>query len=1662
MKSRPGLDDGNQKRATTQKKDVVGGKGTTTATVRGGTETTTTVRGGDVFDCLSCVDLDALVTDPRWIGARTLHDTMHGTTTVRETIARIRSTCAAHGFALGPAHTRHHWALAIFIATGARISMTIMDSAPSAPTARDWRRLAKMLNLDPPTVIAPTRQIRGSNECGLHVILHTLRMFKNGPSYAKREPRNATVTLAAWRPVLARALRRRTNLTDAALREELRRTFNQPPAGGATEDSDDDVAIIDLDPRKQSAHDPLRSGRTYLEVRELDPDVLEQATKPGRFIDTQFVSAVATRMADDMRRANVAGNIVDTQYARRFNNGDTDEGERRARDALVNMVRPTRSAILLHVANSGRADGHYVCCTWNPATSTLSVLDSLPGPFTKVTRATTATIAARLRGKVVIDRNAPRQPTGSNDCAFYALAAAWRFLTGQQFGLNRASAARWRTIPLSVPPSTTSQPAPSDPPVKQPPKPNADAERTKTHTPTAPAPAGEKPAKTRHDPYKAPEVELAEDIPHAPTTPMTHADVRRIARTWERGQHFSVSFHIGDTEEAVATWAGTIVRPFGATPGLPITAVYASEFCESCGLWHPFAPAEPHEIMDLPFPGVRYTALQRRGNLPATVEACHDSEAGSDYSSDDDEPDPQPPRKSDPSLGSTTLKQHQRNTTTNGNTKPDTTTTTQPAGPQCPIEPLHAAQSATHDSAGALGGDATRWTVFLQRPPHVHSVTWDRVTPATRRAHIRALMRLKAMPEDLWRTPLATAAIEVVLRSAQQRRWRWSTISSALSTTAAALANLPLYTTTTTPIHLKTQPAYKEALATARSRARLSAVRPEGCHPMDEEHFRAVENSVRNDHGAFALLHMAWALAARVGDARRLRPRNIEIDFSGDGETVPCRALFVEGKGASWWGPFAIHARIDRRIATLIAEIIATRRPDDHVFTMAHQRTLSRAVAALGKQGTRGFSLRSIRRGALVEFTKAGVSFENLQMLSGHRNAATLRRYLGWGMDDHAAKQAADQRDAAIRHVTGGGEPPPYGHVQRHPMPAGPRSGFCGTHGQRVRAPPSLFPKQMPSHEDLGIKDDDDEEEMSSWPLHVKDVGRLDIPAILAMSTEAETRAAVTNAREWLESAQHYGVTWSELSEAQIPTSRFTSDQIATMLNAGKLLPMVRQPAPGQFAVLRKDGSGAWAPVKVTGVKCAARGFAVPQPEKRRKRPVFEPSNNDRIDRDKLPKISYPSRRQRRQALWKLRYVILFDYQAWYDHLFLEDSVLEYFVIRVPDDCGVTLPDGTRTNVFALTREPMGSSHSAHVAQTLTWAIAEPLIVRARDRGDLVVHTMIDNVGIGTNKADVINWAAETFVSRCARANAKLNDADTFPKDGNWVPLAEKTARDFTFLGERYTADGIQNTDRNVEKIRRAVHRLQHEPSTVTRRQLAALIGALMYATHTLDISICHHHTLVRVYADEARRPAPWDAPAHITPGILDAVGALAGPVLANKPVAPIAHAAPPTEDWAGAYEAVAIIDASATGWAAHIYFVREDRAVRLRAGWHHLTPHSAHAEPRGGIETLRWLKQQGYRDIALITDHEPMVTGQRKYWNAHAGFSSAWHLNEFFAEMYDDPSATRHTFHVPGVLNPPDADSRACALHNPLSVAPLGQIALLPPSAYTTLRAPTRCWRHV
>ena len=147
------------------------------------------------------------------------------------------------------------------------------------------------------------------------------------------------------------------------------------------------------------------------------------------------------------------------------------------------------------------------------------------------------------------------------------------------------------------------------------------------------------------------------------------------------------------------------------------------------------------------------------------------------------------------------------------------------------------------------------------------------------------------------------------------------------------------------------------------------------------------------------------------------------------------------------------------------------------------------------------------------------------------------------------------------------------------------------------------------------------------------------------------------------------------------------------------------------------------------------------------------------------------------------------------------------------------------------------------------------------------------------------------------------------------------------------------------------------------------------------------------------------------------------------------------------------------------MYIRAKGEMYEVRSGWRIKTPHSAWAEPLAASEIIAWARARwgGDANVALISDHSAMATGQRRWWSGNGGFSTAYHLNLFFSTLYGG-GERNDVWYVEGPKNIADGVSRMNNIGDPLRFQRVDKVLF--PSLQTFYHPfvdkPTRPWWNV
>eukprot|EP00760_Papus_ankaliazontas_P016224 PhM_4_TR16769/c0_g3_i2/m.75228 len=423
--------------------------------------------------------------------------------------------------------------------------------------------------------------------------------------------------------------------------------------------------------------------------------------------------------------------------------------------------------------------------------------------------------------------------------------------------------------------------------------------------------------------------------------PLAHQHVSSLMRGFQVGQQLVITYKVStNTRRQCRTSAAKVAQRHGDTSMVYLT----HERCTRCENWHCVPTSDPTAI---PSKGMDYFMIELLNtpiNDADVTDMCYsgddDDELGSDV--DDDDID-------------TTRGVHHH--------------------PFADERQTIGASSVSPTQPTPNDLRYLRITNPGERPFDVHKTVWNSRSSETRRKHAVWLVRLKSLPYNMMSWPLAKAVVELILMHAQSKHWAWSTIASNMSMAASALESLSLYANTTATYNIRDDPYFRAANEKAQKNARISAVRPFKAEALAVENVERISMALRANPSAWSLFHLCWNFAARLGDMRRVNPREIVIDFDNkdDPHTVPVFATFTEGKGAHFWGPYTVHTRVPTDVAKTVQEHIRHRVLQRYLFTTQDQEIVAKEV----------------------------------RKFPDHKSEDTLKRYLQWGKNDADARQAA-------------------------------------------------------------------------------------------------------------------------------------------------------------------------------------------------------------------------------------------------------------------------------------------------------------------------------------------------------------------------------------------------------------------------------------------------------------------------------------------------------------------------------------------------------------------------------------------------------------------------------------------------------------------------------
>jgi hypothetical protein len=254
--------------------------------------------------------------------------------------------------------------------------------------------------------------------------------------------------------------------------------------------------------------------------------------------------------------------------------------------------------------------------------------------------------------------------------------------------------------------------------------------------------------------------------------------------------------------------------------------------------------------------------------------------------------------------------------------------------------------------------------------------------------------------------------------------------------------------------------------------------------------------------------------------------------------------------------------------------------------------------------------------------------------------------------------------------------------------------------------------------------------------------------------------------------------------------------------------------------------------------------------------------------------------------------------------------------------------------------------------------------------------------------------AARTFIERCARVRAKLNEIsiDKFSKEDieNLV-----TTKDADFVGEvaDYTLKTIKCRQKHVDKLNAYAARA-HDAGH-THKELFGLFAMLLYMSETLGIRVDRYISTREFFNGLARKLARdvslWDSPVPantVPPGEI------------WKWVHEASLNIPATLKEASTPDAIVIGDASRIGYGAVICVRQADGTWGIemhQQRWHKTEvqnlrlKHSAYSETEAAVRLATHMKKtHSGLTMAYITDHRGFVDAMAKGYSRERRYNGA------------------------------------------------------------------------
>ena len=888
------------------------------------------------------------------------------------------------------------------------------------------------------------------------------------------------------------------------------------------------------------------------------------------------------------------------------------------------------------------------------------------------------------------------------------------------------------------------------------------------------------------------ELECARCGPQGRGSPMTNAEVRHVLQNVEVGTRLLHVFYIPSEPERELKWYGTVT-------GLPASSRPSAQ------KWR--IEFDPYDEEDEEQPEEDFEWSTALGMLPAprgeavtlTVEVVArsqsfrcDGETLRDYALP---PEPHDQRPTDE--------------------WPDAT-----------------AENCPDQISGQLYADLRLLSYEEAERRSGSMLAWGALTQSVRRNHLNELSKLQQFIKSQQHK---SAHLQVYLnlyiaKRRSEAKLSWSTVARLVGSLIGAFAALHYYANGGFHLSLVRWPMIRDLLTHAtRLVAKHGSREPLAAKPKQVH--RAIVKLVNDGQdGEAAALALCWYSAQRPCDVLLLKMDNIKVTlgerplgegFSGDKFVVK----FREGKVVGRIEAYHIHMTVPNLFAaTAINKWLEKRKRSSEGtlfrFTNGYRRTkfLTNMRKALKASNT-DLELRSLRRGTLQMYNRAGIPEAALLTYSRHTSVPSLRRYLGWEAietDEHRLLMSK----ASVLAPSGAGEPK---ENECNFCPADwigiAKDGRLEIASDHPPPPPGLTSIDRSKYDLLA-------KPQSIIPVNNE---RMDE---LAKSCSEQVRQFYQEARTFRDDPSLYE---SIPSDTEVPVSKMVERQLEQSVGVRHSIPVTHD--------------------EVGKIKHTCRVFVVNEDEKvppRARMVTHTELLNNVLNRWKWARrIRNTSRRQARQAVMKYPGCISLDFAGWFQQISVSEEVSWHFCFRI------------RGEWYRYVRQPTGASWSTDVA------IAHTMVLVDKTPSMVDVSVCTDNVRFAADTREQTIEAAWVFVQRCRGVNAELNELDVHTATKEDVAQLYSTEGD-DFFGE-VSDYGNSTVACRPKHVRRLGQYVQAASKTgATNAVLFGLYAMLLYMSETLGDDLRERRGerlwFARRARDIAKENTKWDEPPTVPP----------------------------------------------------------------------------------------------------------------------------------------------------------------------------------------------------